>query len=878
MSIALAVLVLSFCASRGSIGSGARVPPRSSQGSTLVAGRVVLPGGRAAPGALVTSSTGGRTAADHEGSFELVVDVPPEARELDLHAIAPGGVSGQGLSARLRVSITSLGVVNVGTIRLGPVAREGPTWLRTLGEQPGVSKASGSAWNLVAAAVFDDGSGPALYVGGSFAGAGNVGASGVARWDGSDWSAVGGGIDGQVNALCVYDDGAGPALFAGGWFHSAGGVTVSSVARWDGTAWSDPGGGIGGDSPAIPPHYVNAMAVFDDGGGPALYVGGFFSSAGSGAAASLAKWDGTTWSPLGSGLSVGSSNGVVETLLVHDDGTGPVLCVGGFFSQAGGASAPYIASWNGVSWSPLGGGMNDKVNALAVFDDGNGPDLYAGGIFTAASGTPAAGIARWNGSSWTSLATVPGTRVGSMTTFDLGTGPELVVGLFQGSTRVERWSGSSWSALGGEFDSGVHTLLEFEDGDHSDLIAVGAFPSGSDGALSCVARWNGTRWTGLTRGLNERVRCTRVFDDGTGPALFVGGEFWGSGHLRSSALLRWNGWTASSIGDVGWSFGPTLQGVVRCMTEFDSGTGPSLVVGGNFDQVDDVPASRIAAWDGSTWTALGGLTNHDVWSLASVNLGSGPRLFAGGEFTTVGAVNANRIGVWNGSTWSPLGDGLNGVVHALQPFDDGTGPAVYAAGQFTSAGGVPASRVARWNGASWSSLGGGLSDVADSLAVFDDGTGPALYAAGSFTSAGGVSAEHVARWDGSSWAAVGGGTNGSAKLKVVDDGNGPALYAWGAFTSAGGTAADGLARWDGTSWSTVPGASWTPYSNGVTVLEDVTRFDGPDGEFGPTLYFGGSFLESASGDSFLTRWGPPPGHLGRPDPGEPRRSVVGTTD
>jgi hypothetical protein len=72
---------------------------------------------------------------------------------------------------------------------------------------------------------------------------------------------------------------------------------------------------------------------------------------------------------------------------VFDDGGGPELVAGGFFTTAGGVAAEYIAKWDGSSWSPLGGGMNDWVDALEVFDDGIGLSaLYAGGYF---SGSPA---------------------------------------------------------------------------------------------------------------------------------------------------------------------------------------------------------------------------------------------------------------------------------------------------------------------------------------------------------------------------------------------------------------------------------------------------------------------------------------------------------
>ncbi|HEX6812358.1 MAG TPA: hypothetical protein VF384_12090 [Planctomycetota bacterium] len=69
------------------------------------------------------------------------------------------------------------------------------------------------------------------------------------------------------------------------------------------------------------------------------------------------------------------------------------LVAGGGFTTDGGVSASNIARWNGTSWSPLGAGMNDDVMALAVLANG---DLVAGGAFSSAGGAPAHFVARWN--------------------------------------------------------------------------------------------------------------------------------------------------------------------------------------------------------------------------------------------------------------------------------------------------------------------------------------------------------------------------------------------------------------------------------------------------------------------------------------------------
>jgi hypothetical protein len=62
--------------------------------------------------------------------------------------------------------------------------------------------------------------------------------------------------------------------------------------------------------------------------------------------------------------------------------SGSNVYAGGPFATAGGSAAKYIAKWDGSTWTALGSGMNQYVYALAV----SGSDLYAGGKFTTAGG------------------------------------------------------------------------------------------------------------------------------------------------------------------------------------------------------------------------------------------------------------------------------------------------------------------------------------------------------------------------------------------------------------------------------------------------------------------------------------------------------------
>lgn len=279
----------------------------------------------------------------------------------------------------------------------------------------------GTAGSVRQAVVFDDGTGPALYVGGVFQSAGNVpGTSRIARWDGENWTPVGGGVNSSIFAMAVYDDGNGEALYVGGVFTTAGGTPVNRVAKWDGQQWSALGSGVNST--------MFELFVHDDGNGPRLFAGGVFTQAGGVAVQRFAAWDGTSWSDVGGGVGTQVTHSVLA-MTRFDDGNGEALYVAGNFDRAGPISANNIARWDGQNWTALGNGTNSNINGLGVFDDGNGPELYAGGLFTNASGIPGTGgLAKWNGLTWRTVGNGANDWVISFSIYDDGGGPALFAG------------------------------------------------------------------------------------------------------------------------------------------------------------------------------------------------------------------------------------------------------------------------------------------------------------------------------------------------------------------------------------------------------------------------------------------------------------------
>jgi hypothetical protein len=231
-------------------------------------------------------------------------------------------------------------------------------------------------------------SGTNLYAGGSFTMVGYLFYSHIARWDGTTWWGLSGGVDGDVDALAV----SGTNLYVGGSFTTAI-STVNHVAKWNGFAWSALGPGLTNSTGGI----VDALAV----SGNDLYAGGSFTMAGSLPVNGIARWDGSAWSALGAGVGGGILKFVDAIAFLGGD-----VYAGGLFTKAtnnGGVvvAATNIARWTGGTWTNVGSGLtiNLGANALAV----SGGDLYAGGSFQNAGGNPASAIAKWDGTNWTAL-------------------------------------------------------------------------------------------------------------------------------------------------------------------------------------------------------------------------------------------------------------------------------------------------------------------------------------------------------------------------------------------------------------------------------------------------------------------------------------------
>jgi hypothetical protein len=324
----------------------------------------------------------------------------------------------------------------------------------------------------------------------------------------------------EAYSLTVYNG----RLIVGGMFTEAGGVSANSIALWDGSNWEALGSGVGG---IIGFPRVYALTLYNG----QLIAGGYFTTAGGASANQIARWDGSNWEALGSGI-----NDRVFALTVYNN----ELIAGGVFAAG-------TERWNGSSWQALGGGMGGSYNSVRALTVYNG-ELIAGGVFTTAGGVDASKIARWNGSIWQPLGSgvlVSGSFAG-VSALTVYNGELIAGGRFHTAGGVDvnsiaRWNGSNWQPLGGGINQEVLSLTVY----NGELIAGGSYVEAGGVSAKCIARWDGSSWKAMGSGMNSIVKALTVYEG----ELIAGGSFTSAGGRSSYYWAKW-GVPEVHIGDL----------------------------------------------------------------------------------------------------------------------------------------------------------------------------------------------------------------------------------------------------------------------------------------------------------------------------------------
>lgn len=280
-----------------------------------------------------------------------------------------------------------------------------------------LAKWNGIAWDTLPGTIgFDNASAAEVFNSELFIGRGSI--PSIYKWNGTNWSAVGSGLNSVPVDLIVYNN----ELYAGGLFTIAGGISAEHIARWNGNTWATIGAGMNND--------VLCLGIYNN----ELYAGGRFTTAGSNVANHIAKWNGTYWVSLGAGL-----DNSAYSMAVYNG----KLYIGGNFTTAGGNPARGIASWDGTSWNSVGGGVDSGfgVISFSVYNS----ELYAGGLFSSIGTIAANNIAKWNDVNWSVLGTTTNGVSGSVAALTVYNSELYIGGTFDSAgtiavNNIARWS------------------------------------------------------------------------------------------------------------------------------------------------------------------------------------------------------------------------------------------------------------------------------------------------------------------------------------------------------------------------------------------------------------------------------------------------------
>jgi hypothetical protein len=606
-------------------------------------------------------------------------------------------------------------------------------------------------------AVWDDGSGEALYAGmgvnasnGLFRAAGGLRTEWIARWNGVGWSALAAGLDGPPSALIAFGD----ALVAGGSFTRAGEVPVSGAAAWDGRRWRAMGSQM---------NSINALAVYDG----QLYAAGVVRRANGVLVSNVVRWDGEEWQETGL-----APNQPVNALVVYQG----MLTAAGLFSEIGGIAAR-VAVWNGQQWSPLPSANSiGQVNHLVV----HGQELVAAGggpLLVGSNGR----LARYDGQRWNPIdfqanplalgsyggQLLVGTSFGGIaipdtppfgTPWQGGTssgvrsmlvhGGRLFVGGAFGragsilANRIAVFDSGGWQSLGAGFDGAPFKFLDIE----GDLLAGGTFRGGSGALSQGVMRWNGEQWAAVGEGFHGRVFDLTLF----------GGELVAAGELPNSSpnnygVQRWDGQQWITLGS-------GMNSFVNAIVEHAG----VLVAGGSFNQADGAPVDNVAVWNGQDWSAM---ASPPLSQVAELMVHEG-QLYALGQAES----QSTPVARWDGQAWTSMGP--TDPVFWMRAAASFEGDLVVGASARSDFPDSP--RVQRLRAGVWEPMGT-LDFNVNSLIVHEG----QLYAAGTRPDASEVP---VMRWNGSAWEAFG----APADMGVIALGiHGGQLLAGGNFSRIG---------------------------------------------------------------------------------------------
>ncbi|MBL8764489.1 MAG: hypothetical protein JNM07_09505 [Phycisphaerae bacterium] len=506
-----------------------------------------------------------------------------------------------------------------------------------------------------------------LIVGGRFDHAGGVAAASIAAWDGSDWSALGAGLDGEPNQIVGHS---GEVFAAQMLLNEDGWSEEAQVSRFDGARWvtlrrwATPEVTIASTSDGL----IAAGDLW-------RYDG---KDDGDEAAPFMARWSGVNWQRVRPGPGY-----VVERLMRTSAG----LLATGPFGSIESTPCAGIALLTERGWEAYPRPQADGVvNNFCEFRG----ELIAGGWFSAIGGVGATHLAAWDGAAWRGFAPAPKWGVYGLTVFR----EELIAaGNFSGyagrsASELARWDGAAWRALGAGPTDGEADWVDAIGHYRGRLVASVSLykPDASGARASQIRAWDGRKWSDLTPSVTNLRGTVSVLREYRGE-LYAAGSFMVLGTVGTRGIARWDGSAWRAVGE---GLAGTSVVSVGALAEWNG----KLVVGGSFRSAGGIPAHGLAFWGGERWSAPGfPLGDNAVVRALEVQNGL---LVVGGYQLSPASASGQNLVRWTttgqGGGWEALDEGPDGGVNTLRAHQG----VLHVGGGFDLAGGARSASWARW--------------------------------------------------------------------------------------------------------------------------------------------------------------------------------------
>jgi hypothetical protein len=178
-------------------------------------------------------------------------------------------------------------------------------------------------------------------------------------WNGVTWDyPIAEEPNGSILDLKVFHN----VLYACGKFTKFGNTTCNYVAKFDGLSWQPVGDFSQFETNAQGPAQINAIEIYKN----EIYVGGLFDDSGN-TTRNIAKFDGTNWVNVGSGIQQGGINSI--NALEEFNGE---LYIGGRFDKTPEIPGQSLVIWDGINYkavSSYGLQSGDYVESFKKHND-----------------------------------------------------------------------------------------------------------------------------------------------------------------------------------------------------------------------------------------------------------------------------------------------------------------------------------------------------------------------------------------------------------------------------------------------------------------------------------------------------------------------------